>query len=312
MSQPPPSLASNFGISPPSSNLPLPSFSSAPQLYDEVHPYLHDLFTSSTTSSSFISSRHYELLVVSEGPSMLDPSNPINSILQPPYNLSSNPQFFETDSYSHNDYYPNAHQFNHTHLTFNNSTPPIPSTLHPPLAQARQVLLPPMLVAPNYYPDAFSHPFYASQPVSQAPASMTIQQSTTHPTSSHTHQVIEPPPALPEEPSGWESLVAQVNILQPGQECTVCFGSLDMGELAIQLPCSHLYHRDCIAPWMERRGSCPYCRRQVMEMEPTNDAEEDVDDDDSDSTFVTDSEWEFDEELLDELTACWELEDADN
>jgi E3 ubiquitin-protein ligase RNF115/126 len=31
--------------------------------------------------------------------------------------------------------------------------------------------------------------------------------------------------------------------------CTVCHGPYDAGEVATRLPCSHLFHKDCLAPW---------------------------------------------------------------
>mmetsp|Transcript_19221 Transcript_19221/g.35154 ORF Transcript_19221/g.35154 Transcript_19221/m.35154 type:complete len:153 (-) Transcript_19221:24-482(-) len=44
-------------------------------------------------------------------------------------------------------------------------------------------------------------------------------------------------------------------------ECAVCREGFKSE--ATSLPCSHLYHRDCIKPWLQRHNSCPMCRQAV-------------------------------------------------
>ena len=46
-------------------------------------------------------------------------------------------------------------------------------------------------------------------------------------------------------------------------ECCVCLEHLQHGERVLQLPCSHLFHKHCLKPWMQQRGSCPNCRAPV-------------------------------------------------
>eukprot|EP00931_Biecheleriopsis_adriatica_P021957 TRINITY_DN14220_c0_g1_i1.p1 TRINITY_DN14220_c0_g1~~TRINITY_DN14220_c0_g1_i1.p1 ORF type:complete len:173 (-),score=25.24 TRINITY_DN14220_c0_g1_i1:104-622(-) len=46
--------------------------------------------------------------------------------------------------------------------------------------------------------------------------------------------------------------------------CPVCLEPFKEGERLLQLPsCGHLFHRNCLEPWMARRGSCPSCRAPV-------------------------------------------------
>ena len=46
-------------------------------------------------------------------------------------------------------------------------------------------------------------------------------------------------------------------------ECSVCLEALEQGERVLELPCKHLFHKHCLKPWMQQRGSCPSCRAPV-------------------------------------------------
>ncbi|XP_048447678.1 E3 ubiquitin-protein ligase SDIR1-like [Pyrus x bretschneideri] len=42
--------------------------------------------------------------------------------------------------------------------------------------------------------------------------------------------------------------------------CSVCMEEMEVGSQAIHMPCSHLYHKDCIVEWLDKSRVCPLCR----------------------------------------------------
>ncbi|PAN23826.1 hypothetical protein PAHAL_4G121300 [Panicum hallii] len=54
------------------------------------------------------------------------------------------------------------------------------------------------------------------------------------------------------------------NVTGSGEEaatCSVCLGAFQTGETVRLLPvCLHLYHVECIDPWLDAHATCPICR----------------------------------------------------
>ncbi|CAN6332702.1 unnamed protein product [Urochloa humidicola] len=55
--------------------------------------------------------------------------------------------------------------------------------------------------------------------------------------------------------------------------CAICLGEFADGEKVRVLPrCGHGFHVPCVDAWLLSRGSCPTCRRPVMEGKKTKEA----------------------------------------
>mmetsp|Transcript_42351 Transcript_42351/g.95313 ORF Transcript_42351/g.95313 Transcript_42351/m.95313 type:complete len:162 (-) Transcript_42351:14-499(-) len=47
-------------------------------------------------------------------------------------------------------------------------------------------------------------------------------------------------------------------------ECAVCLTTFARGDRLVEVPlCRHVFHKACLEPWLEQRGSCPRCRQPV-------------------------------------------------
>ena len=51
--------------------------------------------------------------------------------------------------------------------------------------------------------------------------------------------------------------------------CPICLGQFQIGTQAKEMPCNHIYHSDCIIPWLANNITCPVCRH-ALPSEQTN------------------------------------------
>ncbi|PRQ54404.1 putative aminoacyltransferase, E1 ubiquitin-activating enzyme [Rosa chinensis] len=83
--------------------------------------------------------------------------------------------------------------------------------------------------------------------------------------------VVPPPPAniylLPASKAYVDAIPTVRMTSRSMSVCAVCKEQFAEDAEAKQLACNHVYHPDCILPWLSSRSSCPLCRYQL----PTDD-----------------------------------------
>ncbi|KAG0002167.1 hypothetical protein BGZ65_002874, partial [Modicella reniformis] len=65
-------------------------------------------------------------------------------------------------------------------------------------------------------------------------------------------------------------------------ECSVCKDEFAQEDNCLQLKCNHIFHEDCIKPWLKTSGTCPTCRFALVPQEHPQDEEEEEESDEDD------------------------------
>jgi len=55
-------------------------------------------------------------------------------------------------------------------------------------------------------------------------------------------------------------------------ECAICKEEFENGANYVEMPCSHIFHPDCLFPWLEIHNSCPVCRLELKTDDPDYEA----------------------------------------
>ncbi|XP_021799904.1 E3 ubiquitin-protein ligase RNF126-like [Prunus avium] len=50
-----------------------------------------------------------------------------------------------------------------------------------------------------------------------------------------------------------------------GKRCAVCLEDFEPSEEVMLTPCKHMFHEECIVPWVKSNGRCPVCRFAICE-----------------------------------------------
>lgn len=55
-------------------------------------------------------------------------------------------------------------------------------------------------------------------------------------------------------------------VLEKETDCSICFEKIEAGEKIYNIPCKHIFHKECMTKWIQRRKkTCPMCRRCIHE-----------------------------------------------
>ncbi|KAK6927012.1 Zinc finger, RING-type [Dillenia turbinata] len=73
----------------------------------------------------------------------------------------------------------------------------------------------------------------------------------------------ENPPASKAAVESMPTIQISVNHVTNESHCAVCKEVFELGSEAREMPCKHIYHSDCILPWLNLRNSCPVCRHEL-------------------------------------------------
>ncbi|KAJ1441877.1 Zinc finger, RING-type [Sesbania bispinosa] len=52
---------------------------------------------------------------------------------------------------------------------------------------------------------------------------------------------------------------------EDGKRCAICLEDFEPKEEVMLTPCNHMFHEDCIVPWLTSKGQCPVCRFVICE-----------------------------------------------
>lgn len=72
-----------------------------------------------------------------------------------------------------------------------------------------------------------------------------------------------PPPASLSTINALQKIKIRQKHLGLDPYCSVCQDRFEIGSDARKMPCKHIYHFECIVPWLVQRNTCPVCRKEL-------------------------------------------------
>jgi len=50
--------------------------------------------------------------------------------------------------------------------------------------------------------------------------------------------------------------------LEHGNRCAICLARLEQGDIVGDIPCGHVFHKDCLKDWLRQKNRCPLCQQE--------------------------------------------------
>jgi hypothetical protein len=72
-----------------------------------------------------------------------------------------------------------------------------------------------------------------------------------------------PPPASEQAINELSKVTVTQDNITNDSPCSICQEDFKLGEQVPQLPCKHLFHEECVVPWLKLNGTCPVCRSKL-------------------------------------------------
>jgi len=89
------------------------------------------------------------------------------------------------------------------------------------------------------------------------------------------HQPSGAPPASQKAIDSLKPIIVDAKVKQESIKCCVCCEEFEIDAEntndVVELPCLHVYHRDCITPWLKQHGTCCLCRQELSPEEKASD-----------------------------------------
>jgi len=82
-----------------------------------------------------------------------------------------------------------------------------------------------------------------------------------------------PPPLSTDKLDNLQSITINQEQIDRKLQCSVCWEDFKLSEEVKQLECDHIYHPDCILPWLKLHATCPICRRDFTDGSQPKDGE---------------------------------------
>jgi len=79
-----------------------------------------------------------------------------------------------------------------------------------------------------------------------------------------------PPPASKSALNSLPQVELDSNLQEQMVRCSVCFDEMenDREKILVKLPCTHIFHKECVSTWLSQHNTCPNCRYELPVEDP--------------------------------------------